>query len=136
MRQLSFRIKEGELFRESIEKRCAEAGVEAGVILSAVGGFQKLILRMPILPNQEKHTVKELEGPFEIVSINGTISPNDCHIHVSASDQDGVCIGGHLKEGTTVKNTAEVVIGVFDDVVFERNMDGQTGYKEFDPKTL
>jgi len=136
MKQLSFRIKEGELFREVIESKCKEAGVKAGVILSAVGGFQKLFLRMPILPNQEKHTVKELDGPFEIISINGTISPNDCHIHVSASDKDGVCIGGHLKEGSTVKNTAEVVIGVFEDVIFERNFDSETGYEEFDPVVI
>jgi len=134
MRQLSFRIKEGELFRETIVSRCTEERVKAGVVLSAVGGFQKLFLRMPILPNQEKHNVKELDGPFEIVSISGTISPNDCHIHVSASDREGVCVGGHLKEGTTVKNTAEVVIGIFDDITFERNFDPDTGYEEFDPK--
>jgi len=136
MKQLSFRIKQGELFRESIERICTESGVKAGVILSAVGGFQKIFLRMPILPTQEKHTVKELNGPFEIVSITGTISPNDCHIHVSVSDKNGVCVGGHLKEGSTVKNTVEIVIGIFDDVVFERVMDNDTGYPEFSPRIL
>jgi len=134
MKQLSFRIKHGELFRETIQRICAEHQVKAGVILSAVGGFEELYLRMPILPGQEKHTIKHISGPFEIVSITGTISPNDCHIHVSASDRDGVCIGGHLKEGSTVKNTAEVVIGIFEDVVFERNPDVVTGYDEFDPR--
>jgi hypothetical protein len=77
-----------------------------------------------------------LEGPFEVVSITGTVSPEDCHIHVSVSDKDGVCVGGHLKEGSIVKNTAEVVIGVFEDVVFERNQDDETGYAEFDPRSI
>ncbi len=133
MKNLSFRIKQGELLREVIEQKTRDAGINAGVILSAVGGLEKAFLRMPILPNQEKHTIKALEGPFEIVSITGTISPNDSHIHISLSDREGTCVGGHLKEGCVVKNTVEVVIGFFDDVRFERKFDDETGYEEFAP---
>ena len=43
---------------------------------------------------------------------------------------DGNTFGGHLKEGCTIKTTAEVVILIFDDTEYERKPDTTTGYDE------
>ncbi len=76
--------------------------------------------------------MKEWSGPFEIVSGTGTISKDGCHIHVALSDRNGDVIGGHLKDGCRVKNTAEVVLGVFRDAVYERKLDRKTGFNELE----
>jgi predicted DNA-binding protein with PD1-like motif len=39
-------------------------------------------------------------------------------------------IGGHLKPGTIVNTTAEVVILDFEKLVFTRVLDKSTGYRE------
>lgn len=36
------------------------------------------------------------DGPYEIVSLVGTIAVNGPHIHISLSDGTGTTIGGHL----------------------------------------
>jgi predicted DNA-binding protein with PD1-like motif len=52
------------------------------------------------------------------------------HLHISISDSTGRTIGGHLKEGSIVYTTAEIVLGLLPDIVFERQVDPTYGYKE------
>ncbi len=53
-----------------------------------------------------------------------------CHIHISASDVDLKTIGGHLKDNCLIDTTAEIVLAEFDEYVFSREFDENTGYKE------
>ena len=129
MRQLSFRLKPGALLKETIENLAREKQIHAGVLLSVVGGLGKTVLRMAG-SDSDNQTVKTWDGPFEIVSGTGTICIDGCHIHISVSDKDGNVIGGHLKDGCVVKYTAEIVIGLFDDVAFSRQPDEATGFDE------
>lgn len=99
------------------------------MILSAVGGLENAVLRMSKSEDGE-HIVRQMEGPFELVSCMGTLSMDGCHIHVSVSDREGKCYGGHLKEGCKVFVTIELVIGVFEDTVYRRVMDNETGFRE------
>lgn len=131
MRQLSFRLKPGEYLKEEIERRAKEHGVKAGVLLSIVGGLENAVLRMAG-SEADHQIIKEWNEPFEIVSGTGTISKDGCHMHVALSDQKGHVIGGHLKDGCRVKYTAEIVIGVFDDVSYKRVYDADTGYEELE----
>ncbi|MGZ3949956.1 MAG: PPC domain-containing DNA-binding protein, partial [Flavisolibacter sp.] len=71
---------------------------------------------------------------FEIVSLTGTVSVNGCHIHISISDETGRTIGGHLLEGNVVYTTAEIVIQESEDLIFSREMDVATGWKELQIK--
>ena len=80
----------------------------------------------------EAQDVRRFDGPLEIVSGTGTISKDGCHIHVSVSDREGSVFGGHLKDGCPVALTAEIVIGIFDDVSYKRVPDGDTGFKELE----
>lgn len=129
MRQLTFRLQSGQLLKEEIERVAQEKSVKAGVLLSVVGGLDNVVLRMPKL-NSGDHAIKELDGPFELVSGTGTISKDGCHIHIAVSDKEGKCYGGHLKDGCRVRMTAEIVIGIFDDVTYTRVPDEKTGFDE------
>ncbi len=132
MREASFRLKHGQLLKEEIEARTKD--VRAGVVLSLVAGLETAVLRMAgATPDRQE--VKTFQGPLEIVSGTGTVSPDGCHIHVSVSDASGNVFGGHLKDGCIVATTAEVVLGIFDDIRFVRAFDESTGFNELEIRT-
>ena len=81
-------------------------------------------------PNHQ--VVQRLEAEFEIVSLVGTIAASDCHLHIAGSNIDGQVIGGHLKDGSMVGVTAEIVIGEDETVTYQRVMDSATGFEELD----
>jgi predicted DNA-binding protein with PD1-like motif len=69
-------------------------------------------------------------GYFEIVSIIGTVSVHGSHLHLSVSGEDGKTTGGHLGSGCKIYTTAEIVVAVFDDVVYKREFAEDSGYEE------
>ncbi|MCL5612395.1 MAG: DNA-binding protein [Chloroflexi bacterium] len=125
MQTYSFRLKPGQDLFDEIESFVAEKKISAGCVLSSVGSLTHATLR---LANREFYT--EYEGHFEIVSLNGTVSTNGSHLHVSISDGDGKTIGGHLVPGCKIYTTAEMVIAGFDDVVYKREFAEDSGYEE------
>jgi predicted DNA-binding protein with PD1-like motif len=126
MRSLSFRLKPGQDLWNSIEDVVKQNNIEAGCVLSAVGSFAHATLR---LANREHYN--EYDGHFEIVSVTGTVSVHGSHVHVSISDENGVTIGGHLVPGCLIYTTAEVVLAIFDDVVYKREkLENDTGFEE------
>ena len=68
-------------------------------------------------------------GPLEITSLTGTFSFDSSHFHITA-DENGKASGGHLKEGSIVRTTAELVIGTHEWVKYLREKDPGTGYME------
>lgn len=92
MRQLSFRLKPGQLLKEEIEKRIKD--IKAGVLLLIVGCLENAVLRMAGA-TPDKQDIRNFQGPFEIVSGTGTVSKDGCHIHISLSDKKGKVTGGH-----------------------------------------
>ena len=126
MSNYTFRLRpENDMF-DSIEAFVREKNIEAGCVLSGVGSLTRVVLR---LANQGHHS--KFEGRFEIVSITGTVSIHGSHLHISASDENGKTIGGHLVSGCKVYTTAEIVIAVFDDVVYKREfLENDSGYEE------
>jgi predicted DNA-binding protein with PD1-like motif len=129
MRQVSFRLKEGQLLKEEIEKAAIEHNIGAGVLVSLVGGLRKITFRLSTAVPGE-HQYRTVDGPLEIVGGTGTISKEGCHLHIVVTDTKGNAVGGHLKDGCPVFFTVEVVFLVFDDVEYHRVMDADTGYKE------
>jgi predicted DNA-binding protein with PD1-like motif len=125
MRAYTFRLKPGQDLFEQIEAFISREGIEAGVVLSAVGSLTHATLR---LANRE--TGSEYKGHFEIVSMTGTVSIHGSHLHISISDGDGRTIGGHLLPGCKIYTTAEMVIGILDGVVYKRELCDQSGYEE------
>jgi predicted DNA-binding protein with PD1-like motif len=126
MKTYTFRLKPNQDLFDSIEAFVADKKIEAGCILSSVGSLTHATLR---LANRDYYN--EYEGHFEIVSMTGTAAVSGSHIHVSISDGDGVTIGGHLVSGCKIYTTAEIVLAVFEDVVYQRELlENDSGYEE------
>lgn len=85
-----------------------------------------------LLSHRTSHAqVVKLEGPFEIVSLVGTVSAaGSCHLHASLADKDGRVIGGHVVGDMVIFTTAEVVLGECIACEFSREMDDETGFAE------
>lgn len=99
--------------------------IKAGVIVSGVGSLTVASIR---LASAKKPQV--FKGPFEIVSLIGTVSKSGLHIHISIADKKGKVIGGHLKEGSLVYTTVELSILSDSSCEFLREIDSKTGYLE------
>ncbi len=126
MQSFTFRLKPGQDLFDSIEEFVKQNNIEAGCVLSSVGSLTHATLR---LANREYYN--EYEGHFEIVSMTGTVSVHGSHVHVAISDGDGVTTGGHLVSGCKVYTTAEIVLAVFDNVVYKRELlENDSGYEE------
>jgi predicted DNA-binding protein with PD1-like motif len=129
MKTIIFRLKPGADLKSSIENVIQQNNIKAGFIVTCVGGLEQATVRMAgaIPDNQD---IRAFKDDYEIVSLVGTISVNGTHLHMSFSDKNGVVHGGHLKEGTIIHPTAEIVIGINDDVEMKREMDDETGFTE------
>ena len=73
------------------------------------------------------------QGPYEIVSLTGTIDTMDgqfyTHLHMSAGNAQGQVFGGHLNRAV-VSATCEMVVDVLDGTV-DRQYDPVTGLNLF-----
>jgi len=126
MKTHTLRLKPGQDLFDSIETFVVDKKIEAGCVLSSVGSLTHATLRLA-----NRNYYNEYEGHFEIVSMIGTISTNGSHIHVSISDGDGMTIGGHLVSGCKIYTTAEIVLAVFDDIIYKRELlENDSGYEE------
>ena len=125
LRTVAARLTPGEDLRDAIERLAHEHHVEAGCVISAVGSLTMATMRLA-----GAKTFAKFSGPFEIVSLSGTISPNGVHLHLSIADAAGQAVGGHLVHGCVVHTTVEIVVADMGGVRFARVPDPTTGYKE------
>jgi predicted DNA-binding protein with PD1-like motif len=125
MQNYTFRLRPGQDLLDSIQAFVMEKYIKAGCVLSGVGSLSHASLRFADQISNSDH-----EGPFEIVSITGTVSVHGSHLHLSISDGEGRTIGGHLVEGCRIYTTAEIVITVFEDQIYKRELAEDSGYEE------
>jgi uncharacterized protein len=125
MENYTFRLKPGKDLFDSIEAFVHEKHIGAGCVLSGVGSLAHATLR---LANRDFSS--EYQGPLEIVSITGTLSIHGSHLHIAISDGDGKTIGGHLESGCKIYTAAEIVLAVFNDVIYRREFAEDSGYDE------
>ena len=64
------------------------------------------------MPRKKQSTL--IKNTLEIISLNGTIEPKRCHLHISFSDGNCNVWAGHLKEGTIILKDADMLIGFLD----------------------
>lgn len=129
MKMIAVRLKPNQDLKTELEKIVKDQGIPSGFIGTCVGSLHTVRLRMAGA-KPEKQDIRTLEGHFEVVSLVRTVSVHGTHLHLSVSDEAGAVIGGHLKEGSLVTTTAEVVIGYDDNIKFERVVDEETGFEE------
>ena len=125
MREFVFRLKKGDLLKESIKSFCESKNIKAGVVVSSVGSLTKARIR-----NAGATKIEELSQDLEILSLNGTVSKNRVHLHITVSDKDLNTYGGHLEDGTIINSTCELVILELDQYEFDKCFDDSTGYNE------
>ena len=125
MQTICKRLHRGDDLLESIRHLAAEHQIAAGVILSAVGCISKGRVR-----DASGVTIRDIPDHFEIVSLNGTVSAQRCHLHIALSKEDLSTIGGHLTRGCIINTTCELVIGILDGWRIGVEQDDETGYDE------
>jgi predicted DNA-binding protein with PD1-like motif len=125
MRTYALRLRPGQDLRQQLTAFAEQHQIRAGALVTCVGSLTQATLR---LANQEGPTV--YKGHFEIVSLVGTLSVNGSHLHLAVSDSTGRTIGGHLLDGNVIFTTAELVVGVMEELDFRREPDPAFGYRE------
>ena len=125
MENYTFRLKSAQDLFDSIASFAREKHIEAGCVLSGIGSLTHFTVRLA-----DRDIPTEYEGHFEIVSLAGTVSIHGSHLHISASDSDGKTIGGHLVSGSKIYTTAEIVLVVFPDIIYQRQFAEDSGYPE------
>lgn len=119
------RLPPGSDLAASLSKLVREKNWQAVAVVTCVGSLAVAAVRFA--EQKEAHV---LDGPWEIVSLVGTLEPTGYHLHICLSDNTGRTVGGHLKEGSKVHTTAEVVLAELPGLKFTRKHDARTGYPE------
>lgn len=119
------RLHRGDDLLECIRALCRDRDIRAGVVLSGVGCILRGRLR-----DASGVNIRNLEGHYEIVSLNGTVSAQRCHLHIALSGEDLSTIGGHLCTGCIINTTCELVVAELPSVGFGVEEDPETGYDE------
>jgi predicted DNA-binding protein with PD1-like motif len=131
----TIRLLPGEDVKETLLSFTKAHKLSAASIVAAVGSISSLKFRISSM-RPDSPTFLYADSKHEIVSLSGTceyVKATDtpyCHLHMSASDDHGQVIGGHLMPGTIVFTTAEITILNVPRLKFHRVTDARTGYKE------
>lgn len=125
MKTICKRLRRGDDLLFEIRRIAMEEKIVAGVLLSGVGCVSSARVR-----DASGVTVRQIDEPCEIVSLNGTVSAARCHVHIALAKEDLSIVGGHLCPGCIVNTTCELVIGVLEDWTFGSEHDEETGYDE------
>lgn len=121
----TIRLKPNEDLKLSLQNFVLVNNIQAGWIVTCVGSLTQYNIRFANKPNGNNS-----KGYFEILSLTGTLSVNGCHLHICIADSEGKTIGGHLLDGCIINTTAEIVIGESKEIIFTREHDGTTEWKE------
>jgi len=105
MRVLPLHLPAGADVRRSLEE-IAQQEASEGFVLSVVGNLQTAAFACP---GQSGPTT--LTGELEIITLQGTVSPQGVHLHLSFSDGECQVWGGHLEHGSLVLKGADVLVG-------------------------
>ena len=91
---LAFRLTPGQELKAELHRLAMANNVKAGCVLTCVGSLKDAEIRFADRPEATR-----LEGPFEIVSLTGTLSPDGDHLHIALGDKDGRTVSGHFVSG-------------------------------------
>lgn len=125
MENYTFRLLPGQDLAKSIADFVYSQHISAGCVVTCVGSLTTAAIRFA-----DKPEAIQLDGCFEIVSLAGTVGMAGQHLHISIADGEGRMLGGHLKDGSIVHTTAEIVLASFTGKVFRREFSPDTGYDE------
>lgn len=125
------RLRPGDDLVDSIMDFSRRHSIQAGGIVTCVGSLAKSRLRYANKSDYED--LDEIGQHFEIVSLVGTFSTTDRHLHLAVANEKGEVFGGHSGSGNKVYTTAEIIIVEGVDWEFRRVKDTETKYLELSP---
>jgi predicted DNA-binding protein with PD1-like motif len=118
------RLDTGDDALQSLQQACEDHKIDIGAVVSAIGTFRNL--RIHYLntddldqPEEDRDTILELNGSWEVSGIQGLIADGEPHLHVTAYDGERT-IAGHLEEGCEINALGEVLIRRIDDLQLHR----------------
>ena len=143
-RVVALRLRPGTDVLLGLEEACKRAGINNGVILSAIGSLDGVQFCNPVeLPEKKAGygygETLHLTGPIELTSASGIICHDDAgntnlHVHISLSDRHGNAHGGHLVEGTKALLTVDVILAEIEGLVMGRKFDQELEVPLFAPR--
>ena len=144
-RVIALRLKPGTDVLLGLTEACKRAGINNGVILSAIGSLDGVSYCNPVeLPTKAGYgygEVLHLTGPIELTSGAGIICHDDegtinLHVHMDLCDRHGNAHGGHLVEGTKVLLTLDAVIAEVEGIDMRRKYNNELGVPLLAPQQL
>ena len=114
------RLNPGDDLRAALE-----AGAPTGFVVAGIGSLAHAQLRFAGEPGPTR-----IEGPLEILTLSGSLTPDGAHLHASVSDAAGRVLGGHVCAGCEVRTTAELLVAPLPAGSLSRAFDTATGYPE------
>jgi glutaredoxin/predicted DNA-binding protein with PD1-like motif len=105
MRPQPLKLGPGSDLRRSLEQLALQQNA-SGFVLGVVGNLSRAAFQCP-----GRAEPNVLQGDLEIITLNGTVSPQGVHLHLSLSDGDCQVWGGHLEHGTLVLKGADLLVG-------------------------
>lgn len=102
-----------------------EALGRTGFVVAGIGSLSHAELRLAADPGPT-----HIDGPLEILTLSGSLTPAGAHLHVSVSDATGRVLGGHVCAGCEVRTTAELLMAPLPAGSVSRAIDPATGYAE------
>ena len=121
------RLDRGEEILEQVEHLAKQEDIHLAAVqaLGAVNDFTVGVFNT----ETKTYASNRFQGPYEIVSLTGTIDRKDgqfyTHLHLSAGDQEGKVFGGHLNRGV-ISATCEMVVTLLDGEI-DRAFDPEIG---------
>jgi predicted DNA-binding protein with PD1-like motif len=102
-----------------------EAAGRTGFVVAGIGSLTRAQLRFAGEPGPTR-----IEGPLEILTLSGSLTPAGAHLHASLSDASGRVLGGHVCAGCEVRTTAELLVAPLPAGSLSREFDAATGHAE------
>ena len=131
MRELPIRLHPGADLRRSLEEVVRDEFPNGGYVVCGIGSLNNPRLRLA----QEKFE-SVYAGPFELMTLSGTVSRDGVHLHMSIASASGQVFGGHLVHGNEVRTTVELLLLPLTDWALSRKFDSKTGFLELLPVSL
>lgn len=142
-RIIALRLTPGTDVLLGLTEACNRAGINNGVILSAIGSLDTPhfcdVVELDTKAGYGYGETLHLTGPIELTNASGIICHDDegntnLHVHMTITDRHGNAHGGHLVEGTKVLLTVDVVIAEIEGVIMGRKFNEELGVPLFAPR--
>jgi predicted DNA-binding protein with PD1-like motif len=119
------RLSPGEDLKQALDAWIRASGFTAAFVVAGIGSLDRAAVRYAGEPDADL-----IEGRYEILTLQGSLSADGAHLHIAVSDAQGRVSGGHVRPGCRIATTAEILIAVLPGLRFAREDDAATGYPE------